>query len=690
MKIGEGEAVLEAMGGEQGGDAVDVAQAEDEADDGLRGDRVEPRGGRVVENDGGMGDEGTSDSDTTTHTAGEFGRKHVAGVAEFDEAEDFVHAGSDFVFVNAIFVKAVGDIFADGEGVEQCAFLEDETDLAARREQFGLGQAGDVLAENTDAAGIGAKESGSKLEQKSLTGAGLAEKDYGFAFLSGEGDTAKNFTFLKAKADIGEFDGSVADCGESCRQAAGGEIHERSEKLIGEVESDFREKSVGNDDEDGRDDDSLGGGPADALRAATDIQTLVAADGGEDESENNRFHKALHDIGEFENFDGPFPEGGGIDAQGENAGDHAAKEPDKDGNGGEKRKGDQGGEDAGSDEFAAGVGAHGAHGVDLLGDEHGAEFGGDARGAAAGDQKTGDRGAEFANEGEADDVSGEGGLAEAYELGARLEDHDRANEKPGKEDDGERANADVVHLLKGVLNVAGAASEIGDGVVGENGVVLDFEDASFGKVLKDLHDGGDFRSAGFRGSRLNWSVSHEFLWVCFEESVTGEGASVKAKSGVGIVKVELSRKDGSLHALFEGKKQFHATRGVPGEFVSSKRSVQEIGESGSSHNGITRHVSECHGPIGKEALLRCFAEEHVRVFVPRVLSDHADEFQHGFLLALEDLQEGATLVEKHARNTMPGTGSACFFQYGLKLRLGEEMNGSACANYMKHPTLDWS
>jgi hypothetical protein len=215
MKIGEGEAVLEAMSGEQGGDTVNIAKAEDEADDGLRGDGVEARGGRVIQNDGRMGDEGASDGDATTHTAREFGRKHVAGVAEFDEAEDFFHAGLDFLFVNVIFVKAVGDIFADGEGVEQSAFLEDETDLAARSEQLGFGQAGDVFAENADAAGIGAQESGSKFEQKSFPCAGLAEKDYGFTFLSGESDTAKNFTFLEAEADIIEFDGRLSGFRES-------------------------------------------------------------------------------------------------------------------------------------------------------------------------------------------------------------------------------------------------------------------------------------------------------------------------------------------------------------------------------------------------------------------------------------------------------------------------------------------
>jgi hypothetical protein len=68
-------------------------------------------------------------------------------------------------------------------------------------------------------------------------------------------------------------------------------------------------------------------------------------------------------------------------------------------------------------------------------------------------------------------------------------------------------------------------------VIGEFGVVLDFEDAGFGEVLKDLHDGGRFGDAGFLRCSLDGRVSHEFLWERFEESVTGETASVKAKSG---------------------------------------------------------------------------------------------------------------------------------------------------------------
>ena len=114
----------------------------------------------------------------------------------------------------------------------------------------------------------------------------------------------------------------------------------------------------------------------------------------------------------------------------------------------------------GSYELAAGVGAHGAHGVDLFGDEHGAQFRGDAGGAAAGDENACERGAEFTDERDGHDVTGEGGLAETRELRAGLQHHDRADKKSGQQHDGQGADADVVHLIEGVLEIARAGGEI--------------------------------------------------------------------------------------------------------------------------------------------------------------------------------------------------------------------------------------
>ena len=66
----EGEGVLQAMGDEQGGGAVDVALLDDELDDGGGGDGVQAAGGRVVEDQLGLVDEGAGDGHAALHAAG--------------------------------------------------------------------------------------------------------------------------------------------------------------------------------------------------------------------------------------------------------------------------------------------------------------------------------------------------------------------------------------------------------------------------------------------------------------------------------------------------------------------------------------------------------------------------------------------------------------------------------------------
>src|ERR1700686_10084 len=83
-------------------------------------------------------------------------------------------------------------------------------------------------------------------------------------------------------------------------------------------------------------------------------------------------------------------------------------------------------------------------------------------------------------------------------------------------------------------------------------------------------------------------------------------------------------------------------------------------------------------------MLRCSAQEHLKVFVSVVFFNPAREFHHCFLIAFEDLQEGAILVEKYSRNANLSIGFAGLFQHGLKFSFGEEMRGGAYANYMKH------
>ena len=155
------------------------------------------------------------------------------------------------------------------------------------------------------------------------------------------------------------------------------------EDLVRKEEREFGEESVGDDDEDARDDDGLGGGAADALRAATNGEALVTTDSSEDEAEGERLHQPLHEIAEFERVDGARPKFDGAEAKGKNGSSATAEQADEIGEASEERLHENGSEDARRNKFSARVGAHGAHGVDLFGDEHGAELGSDARGAAA-------------------------------------------------------------------------------------------------------------------------------------------------------------------------------------------------------------------------------------------------------------------------------------------------------------------
>jgi len=66
----EGEGVLEAVGYEQGGYAEEVALLHDQLNDGGGGDGIEAAGGRVVEDELGLVDEGAGDGDAALHAAG--------------------------------------------------------------------------------------------------------------------------------------------------------------------------------------------------------------------------------------------------------------------------------------------------------------------------------------------------------------------------------------------------------------------------------------------------------------------------------------------------------------------------------------------------------------------------------------------------------------------------------------------
>src|SRR5262245_52579300 len=96
------------------------------------------------------------------------------------------------------------------------------------------------------------------------------------------------------------------------------------EYAAGEKESELGEKEIADEDEHRRHDDGLRSCPSHALSAAANVQSLVAADGGENETEDKRLGHTLHDIGELESVERASPKLDGANAQGGIRDDEAA------------------------------------------------------------------------------------------------------------------------------------------------------------------------------------------------------------------------------------------------------------------------------------------------------------------------------------------------------------------------------
>ena len=153
-----------------------------------------------------MADEGAGDGDATPHAAGEAGGKERDGFLKADKAERLVDAAVDFFIGNAFLDELVGDIIADGEGVEECAFLKDHAGTGAEGKELLLWHAGDFLAEEMDGAMVGAEEAVDEFEEDAFSDAGGAEQDAGFGGGDGEGDVVKDGRAVKGDRDVAQVD----------------------------------------------------------------------------------------------------------------------------------------------------------------------------------------------------------------------------------------------------------------------------------------------------------------------------------------------------------------------------------------------------------------------------------------------------------------------------------------------------
>src|SRR4051794_2014408 len=95
---------------------------------------------------------------------------------ELNEAQGLDHTASHFVCGNMLFTKAVGDIFLDGKGIEQRAFLKYHSDLATQGEKIFFFHAGDFFSEYNDASTVWLEQTKPELQDRALSGTGDPEQ----------------------------------------------------------------------------------------------------------------------------------------------------------------------------------------------------------------------------------------------------------------------------------------------------------------------------------------------------------------------------------------------------------------------------------------------------------------------------------------------------------------------------------
>jgi hypothetical protein len=127
-------------------------------------------------------------------------------VIEFDKFENFLDARLDLFFREAVFGQAKSDILADGERIEEGAFLKNKSDAAAKIVKIPFGGVRDTKAKNVNFTAIRTHETDSEFKSESLASAGFAKEDEGFAVLSGERDAAEDVALGKAKMNVVKVD----------------------------------------------------------------------------------------------------------------------------------------------------------------------------------------------------------------------------------------------------------------------------------------------------------------------------------------------------------------------------------------------------------------------------------------------------------------------------------------------------
>jgi len=181
-------------------------------------------------------DEGAGDGDATPHAAGEAARIQVERLVELDKFESLVDAGVDLIVGHALLDELVGNVVADGEGVEERAFLKDHAGAGAQGKQQLFTHGCDLLAEEQDASLVRAQQSIDELEQDTLAHAGGAKQNARLTGSNGEADVLKNGRAFETDGDVVKRDDRRRIRGLRgagiLRSGMGGRVSRKSKKMI--------------------------------------------------------------------------------------------------------------------------------------------------------------------------------------------------------------------------------------------------------------------------------------------------------------------------------------------------------------------------------------------------------------------------------------------------------------------------
>ena len=149
----------------------------------------------------------------------------------------------------------------------------------------------------------------------------------------------------------------------------------------------------------------------------------------------------------------------------------------------EQGQGEDCGVQARRHQFAHGISAERAHGVNLLADQHGADLRGNAGAVSPRHHQRRQHRSQLPDHGQGYGLTHHADLPEGLERPISLQRQHCPRENARQQDDGQRAETDGVHLKQGVHNVAGRGEEGADRIRKEVYKVLDGQHRTFGETL---------------------------------------------------------------------------------------------------------------------------------------------------------------------------------------------------------------